>query len=460
MATSFAGRWLPLAFLAIGGAIGPLWPQEVEEAPERRLDAEEVTELRDQTAANTAIDADIRQQAVTLYDEALDAIEAAEASANRAESFRREAAGIPAAVEALREQLSAILATDDFDLPEGASADQLDTLLTQERTALEAALESLRSIEQLADERSARRTDIARRLGLLDKQIEGLADQLRSTTASEIHPEVGRALRRNILARRVAALAERDALRAQLALFEARGALIPWQRDQAQRRLEFLTGVVEILEQVTLERRHEEDQQSLEAIRALGRKAVELDPGFEKFATETEGYAERMWGVDGIVAKLDETSRKLTDTRKHITELDRITELTQRQLAAVGRGGSSSQWWPKIPEGYPTLAEMEREIEERERLIPEVQHELILLEEQRAEITDLGIRAADYVRSTIADSGRRDEVTGVVRELLFARRDLIDDLTQAYERYSNQLVELDTLTRGLYGDGVRIRGAL
>jgi potassium-dependent mechanosensitive channel len=430
--------------------------EEQAAAPERRVSREEVEQLREAAANNQTLEEELRSQIVAIYDEALAALTAAAASLDRVEQYNKEREGIAAIAGELEAEMSAPPQALAPDLPEDPSASQLEALLTEERTRLEGARDALRDVEQLVGERNSRRTDLARRLGTVDQQLEVISDQIQSAADTEVHPELGRALRRNLLARREAALAEKEQIRAQLVLFEDRGVLIPWQRDQAQRAMEAATQLVTALEAITTNKQHDEAAQELEDVREQCRLAVERDPELKDIAAETVLFAETLWGEDGIIVKSEQTAQALVQTRKHIADLDRIIELTRRRFEAVGEGGSANQWWPKTSDDMPTLAQIEQEIADREREIPDVQHQLILLEEDRAGMNQLGVEAAEYLSGSPLSGDELAGLTSTVRGVLFIRRQLLDDLIQQYGRYSSQLVELDAVQRNLHSEGKRI----
>ena len=95
-------------------------------------------------------------------------------------------------------------------------------------------------------------------------------------------------------------------------------------------------------------------------------------------------YAEMLWGREGVLEYSDRTARRLADVRHRITQLERIIDLTRRRMDAVGRWGSAVHWWPATPDGFPTKRALVADATERRQLIPYVQHQLILFEEERA----------------------------------------------------------------------------
>ena len=427
------------------------WGQAELEA-EGKIDPARIAAERARVEESQALAPALKTRLTTLYDQALEALQAADAARAAVRRYERERRSIEARVKLLRAELAKPPRPAKLELPRDLSVSDLEARLAQQRALLEASRSALREIERLAERSAARRTEIARRLGQLDREIEDLNDQLSAADAVESNPEVLRALRLNLNARRLAATAEKERLRAELVLLEAQSAELPWRRDQARRRVESYTQMVALLEDVVRRRRHEENQKKLEEVKTLCRRVVSQGPGFDDLAGETEKYASMLWGEDGVLSRIEATERGLADTRRHITELDRISELTRRRFEAAGSGTSYRQWWPNLPPDFPKLSDLEENVRGRRSLIPELQLQLIHLEEQRSEADRTAVEALQRIDTLNLDEKQKNEMRRLVDELTRTRRDLLDELIRRYTQYLNRLLELDELTRNLLRD--------
>ncbi len=416
---------------------------------EGKIDPAQIKTYKDRAEKSETLPPALKKRIVSLYEQALEALQAAETSRADVRRYQRERARVSARIDLLRAELAKPPQEPKLRLPGNLSAADLEARLTQQRSLLEASRSSLREIERLIERRAARRTEIARRLGQLDREIEDLSDELRTVGALESNPELARALRLNLRTRRLARVAEKERLRAELVLLEAQSAELPWRRDQARRRAEYRTQLVTVLEDVVRQRQQEENQKKLEQIKQLCRQVVGLSPGFAGLAGETEKYALLLWGDTGVLSRIDRTERRLADTRRHITELDRIAELTRRRFEAAGSGTSYLQWWPKMPPDFPKLPELEEDVAERKRLIPELQLQLIQLEEQRGEADRMAFEALRRIDTLNIDEKHKNELRRAVDELLRARRDLLDELIRRHTQYLNRLLELEELSQNL-----------
>ena len=439
-ATLSVMRYIFSLFLAAVVCVPAFVTAQTNSAPDRRLDISEARQSRRQVADNAAIDESVRIRALGLYDQAVSLLETAAMHEAEAVAFDRERGGIARVAEALSEGLAQPERPAHAVLPENSTLDQVEDALARERSGLAANRSELRNVELLAEERASSRSDVSKRLGALDQERVVLADDLRSVSQMDIHPEVKKAERLLISVRHQAAGAEITKLRASLALIEEKGTLIPLEVDIAQRRVAASEQLVSELENQAYQFRRRENTAVFARIRQQCKEASERVPELEGIASETERLAEYLYGADGILAQSEASTKALLTTRKHLDELNRIGELTRRKYAAHGRGGSITRWWPVIPDGFPEPGAASSAVNRLEHRVPEVEHQLIVFEEQRSGASDLVRRT----REALAQGYGEDidpEVQRLTHDLLRQRRDLLDRLVQQCGRYSNELVE-------------------
>jgi potassium efflux system protein len=437
----------------------PAAAEAEQEAPERRIDLAGTREARAQAEADVSLDEDLRARILELYDAAVGALEAAAGFQDQAEDFAREKDTVAPMVESLRARLSRPDPEPRIDLSENATAEEAESALARERSRLSAHRSALADMEKLVEERANSRNEISRRLGLLDQEIESLADDLRTVTQRYADTALRNAARAEFLARRERASGEIEALRARLALLDARAKLTPWRIDQAQRRVDYSEQVVPLLEAATEELRHREAEVSLRRIRQECAELASESPALAEIAAEVQDLAGMLWGPDGVVIEAEQVSKVIASTRKHLADLDRIVQLTRRRFEAYGHRGSIQRWWPEIPEDFPESGEAADTLNELEELIPEVQHELIRLEQLRTRSRKL---AGDTLRELREEGGGSiaPELRRRARRLLNLRRELLDDLNQLHRRYVDELVSLETVTRRFLNEDERVTAFL
>jgi len=412
---------------------------------ETTVSLSQVTHLRAEIEKNSALANDLRAQVLGLYDAAISSLESAVDNRTEAVAFAREHAGVLRLERNLRADLERPERRPQLELPADPTVAQAEDALARKRARLAANRSALRNQERLAEDRAKSRTNISQRLGELDLELELLYDELRSQADSTAPTELKAAARLIVLARREGALSEVEMLRAKLALLANRSILIPLEIDLAQRRVAHSEELVNLIEETTHKLRVEEAGESLRRIREQGRQLAEEVPEVAPLATETEELAEMLWARDGVVAHSERTIKDLDATRRHQAELNRITELTRRKFQAYGSRGSITRWWPKFPKDFfepGTIANTIRHLDEE---IPEVEHQLITYEQQRSGAHDLAREIMLDLETTYGDD-LDPETAQDVRDLLAVRQDLLDLLIQRGRRYSNQLVEYQTVS--------------
>ena len=418
---------------------------QTEEEPERRLDLKEVRELRKQADENTSFSDELRAGILEQYDAAIGSLEAASAFEAEAKSDDREKAGVGRIIDALRAELERPETQPRVRLPDNAGVDRAESELERERARLSANRSALRDLERINEERAATRNEFSRRLGGLDQKIESINDELRATTQLDAHPELKNAARSSLLARREAAVREIEAIRGKLGLLDVRGALLPWRIDQAQRRVTYSEQLVTMLEDATRELRHDQAREQLNQVVEQCDQASQVG-ALEEIAAETRRLAESLWGPDGLEVRLEDTVRAVARTRKNLSDFDRIIQLARRKYQAFGSRGSLQRWWPDIPDDFPKPGEIASLITELERKNPQVQHDLIRFEQQRSSARSLSGQVLEGLQT---DEGEEiePELQRLALDLLDTRRDLLDELIRDSGRYSNQLAELETVSR-------------
>ncbi len=446
-------------FLAVVLCVPAFAGAQTKSTADSRVDIKEVRQSRRLVADNVAIDESVRLRVVGLYDQAVSLLEAAATHEAEAVAFDRERAGIARLTDALSERLAKPERPPHGVLPEDASAEQVEDALARARSGLAASRSELRNVEHLGEERATFRSNVSKRLGALDQERVVLADDLRSVNQMDAHPEIKKAERLLISVRGQAAGSEITELRASLALIEERGTLIPLEVDIAQRRVAASEQLVSQLEDQAYQVGRRENTAAFASIRLQCKEAFEQVPELEKIASETEKLAEYLFGAKGILALSERNTKGLTTTRMNLDDLNRIGELTRRKYAAHGQGGSITRWWPEIPDDFPQPGAARSAVIRLEHRVPEVEHQLILFEEQRAGARDLARRTWGNLAGVYGED-LDPEVQRITSNLLRERRDLLDRLVQQCGRYSNELVEHLTVSSYLSGEINRVEKIL
>ena len=414
---------------------------QVGNAPEERIEIQQIRQQRQRAEKNAAIEEARRKRILERYDEAITALEAEAAAKRTALRLEQERTQVDSTVGALRAELSKPQQAPAFRIPDNPTIEDIEIELARARTRLDGSRTALRAAEQQKMERDQRRNDISKRLGKLDQQLEALSEQQR-TERLDATPEMADALNASLRAQKQSGAQEIQTLRVELTLLEKRSALIPLRVDLAQRRVSSDEQVVAMLEAEAANVRAEQAVASLNQVTKLSENAKKSAPALTAVADETVALARRLWAPDGVLNQYAIVGRRLASARKSQADLDRIVGLIRRQFLATGRRNTATYLWPKPPDDFPKTGEVEAEFDALQQGIPEVQQELIRLEDWRGNSSDLRLETLQALRRGPGASSPESE--RLAEKLLSARQDLLDQLVQGYGRYSNQLVELDS----------------
>jgi potassium efflux system protein len=407
---------------------------------EDKVSLSQVSRLRAETERSSALGKELQKQILELYDGALSSLQAAADNRAAAADFERDRAGIDRSVARLRDELEKPERPPHIQRPAQPTVAQAEDALARERARLAANRKALRNQERLAEDRTKLRNDIAQRLGALDLELELLTDELRRQSESAARTELKAAGRANLLARREAVVSETEMLRARLDLLTDRSSLVPLETDLVQRRVSYSQELVAMLEEAAHDLRVEDARKSLAMIQDKSRALSDQLPSLAPLAAETIELAKTLWAPDGVVTQSERTVKALDDTRRHQAQLNRIADLTSRKFEAYGHRGSVTRWWPDVPEDFPEPGSVADTIQNLDQEIPEVEHQLILYEQQRSKALDLARDTMFQLQNELGEDFD-PELTQQVRDLLAVRQDLLDELIQKVGRYANQLVE-------------------
>jgi len=404
--------------------------------------------------ADEQLDDGVRETVLTRYADTLKNVEAARSFRLDTRRFERDAADAGKLVAELQDILRHPPKALVLQPADTVTTTQLEQALTQAQADLETKRAASASLEQAAQRRTLRRTEIAKQVSALNQQTSAIEDETRITQQTVSDSLLQRSILANLQAQRRAIQGELEALRAELSSYDARVPLLPLRRDRAQRQVAQASRLVAELEEIIHEKTLAETERYFADIGKQCEEAIQNHPELTELAREVQSYAVLLAGPEGVRVKAEAATRELGLRRTQAAQLVSISQLTRRKFDAAGMSRSATQWFPEIPADFPEMAGLGSETEARAILLPNVDHQRILLEETRAKLEDLEteveaglVQFADAVQGPVSP-----ETEELVRELLRTRRELLDSLIVQYTRYFSQLQELDSESRKLHAD--------
>lgn len=394
--------------------------------------------------------AEVKQKATDTLKQALTEL-------TDAESWSAKAASFKAARSTAATDLKAVKA--ELDHPRGdtvpattnpLSLDSLKQRLLQAENARTAAQREQADLEAKIKYRLDRFDEVRSLDAKAKAALADVEQHLEETPAlSDTTDATLRANRLLLRARRARYLAESASYAEELPTYEATRELLRARLDLALQHVHLAEDDERRWKETIAERcRLDAEQKARDARWTVLTASPELTP----LAKENERLAELRKAPDSPAAKyksLEQDTAALNALRTRINNqfdlVKRLTELTD----------SSGQFLQRQRAELPDLAYHRTRVRKRESEITALKLNLLDLETNRSELSDLTLQTRTVLDSfsATADEGRRSELESAVRQLLETRRDYLDALIADNTRYMNALVlELDATERMLIQD--------
>jgi potassium efflux system protein len=387
----------------------------------------------------------IQKQVVTLYREALDAVNSAERYKAEAELQNRRAADGRRLVQGQR--LRAPSEPRGVRIPSNATSAQVLQILAEVHAESDARHEYLAELDRLAERQKERRSEIAKRVGNLNQaiyRIDAAAGSVREETA---HPAIRQATLVRQLAQRKAAEAEVAALREEVANYDVQARVLPLQRDLAQRRAGEIAAVVREVEELASRLTAAEAASYLSAVHHDCDKVISKFPQLRDTAVQVKQYAEQLAGQRGAQRRGEELRRSITALRNALNQLRTSVQLTKRRFEAARVWQDIPQWLADFPEGLPTIGELDSAVQDQAFDIAQTEQSIAVLRDARARDSELpGLGGTD------ARARGSAELASRVAWLLDVRREVQTRLLAEQSRSLSLLLELNAISRTLLAE--------
>jgi potassium-dependent mechanosensitive channel len=415
-----------------------------------KLTVERVEGLIAQVEQAGDLPAEAKRQAIDDYKQCLVELRAAAEWREKTAAFVKAAEQAPTELEALKARIDAEADTP-LAIPSKATTDELKQGLAEAETRQKAAQDEQQDLESKQRRRADRREEIPK----LDEAARNLREELdRKRTATgeapDENPTLSQARRLLLVARRIAAGAERESYAQELPSYEATRELLRAKLDDAVRRANLAQKhVAAWKEAIVLRKQIEAESKARDAKFALVTTRPELRP----LARENQEIAQRRNAPDGPAAKLAEVRKAAAGAKR---QLDRLKSEFAHMKQVAHLSDELGQLLLNQRRLLPDDDELVEAAEARRDEISRTKLTLVELENRRSMLADLD----EQVELTVATlgppipasarpSGGWDELCDEdtpadlargVRELLTARRGYLDDLIADYNVYFNALV--------------------
>lgn len=388
--------------------------------------------------------------AVQIYQSALEAIAQASAAKNRTVDWRRMSEGAQAALAGIREALESPVPPVDVDIPPDASVADLDAGLAETVASLDAAKYEADALAAESQRRGQRSKDLPNLLSAAKQRLATARASMAADALSDIPPGLSEARLVLAQAQISEATAEIAALEAEQASYDATRDLLPAQRDLAARRIMELERELSVWQDAIAAAREREARAAATEAERLRKQVSSNAPAIREYAEMNASLAARLAAEAQIPATLRAAQGRLTVVERRLADIRRGYSAIRARLNASSPNRATGRMLRKEYKGLDDISTLERQLSVTEQLLEESEYALIDLREARDALRSIDAEVSRLLDKAAADSDTdRASMETAVREIVIARRELLDSLVSDASRCIQALVALERAERQL-----------
>lgn len=386
------------------------------------------------------------------YEQALAALNRSADVRLNAQRFAAEAAEAPNLIDSLREELTNPPQQAELPPENALSLKELETRFEQAQADLAASRAKLAELDDIAKFRSKRKAEFPEELATAQQRMSAAQE-----TLSVLPVGADNEARRTLL---LAQLDEYEATIKSLEMerdaYDARQELLPLRRDRAVRRIsqgEKITAALR--ERVDARRAAEGDA----AAKSAGEQVDDIAqrfPQLKELAERTQELAKLRSGEEGLPKRISRAQADLAATAAQLEEVSDRYRAARRRISAGGLTEGMGLLLRRDYEWLPQEAELKIASEAREKQLSEAQLELIVTEEERAAVGDLGT-APDRLLQKLEIEEPSAELRAQAHELLKTQRSSRDAVISDLETLSTVFYEHKELSETLIANSLDYR---
>jgi potassium efflux system protein len=398
----------------------------------------EVQARAKQIAEDAAIAEELKSECAKRFQSALDWLTMADEATGKAKQYEAEADQAPQQIQAAKEAVAQAIAEQPIMVPPDATLAQLEQLRTQAEVDANEAKNQVNRREEEITRRGDRKAELTRLTEETRQRLTEAEKQVLAGGATSDAPELAAARRTELDARIQSLQAQLTLYRAELRRSEARTELLPLLRDNERRQSNIRDKQLAAWQQLVAQRRKEESEQ--QAIAA--RKQVQVTiPALREIAEQTSQLAEARRNLSELLTK---RSAEAQDTGNQLRNLKNRFDQAREKVSKGGQSTTVGLLLRKLREQIPSVRQYELLLRNITTELPSVDLSQMEYHEQRADLSDLEsqVQQITLTLSVVPTAPFPVSMETAVRELLVAKRDVLDELLREQERYLGTLAQL------------------
>ena len=395
--------------------------------------------------SSDSLDESTRQAVAGVYRDAAQFLKRADESTVRAREFKRLADDAPRQLDLVEDELAKPVNPPAPEIPQDATLAQLEQELAQANANLTVARERAADVDKEIEDRQKRRDAIPNDIAQLRQRIETLDEQIDTLDATTDMGEADRANLAHLVAERMAAAAELDAVQAERDSYEARTDLVTLRRDRENRRVAEAEKLAAEWQQIVSDQRAADARVAARAAAKAKQDAVvQQYKALADYAGVNEALASKRTGRNGVAAHLAWAGEEHLSLESTNARLRKSFEDVRELVDRLGMSRPTAVFLRRELQNLPSEQELRATLSRSNSLLEATELERVISKQQQEEVADVD-QALDDLMNAVpvqADAPNAAEVRSVARDLVAARRTLLDQYVADLVATSKELVEL------------------
>ncbi|HEV3343473.1 MAG TPA: mechanosensitive ion channel domain-containing protein [Pirellulales bacterium] len=392
------------------------------------------------------LDDDARTAILAVYQNAQAELDRANALNTQAAQFKQATQNAPATLRNVLAELDHPAEMQRPDVPGDAAMTQLETRLAEAQNKLNQVQDELTRFEAEPQRRNDRRLkSIPELIDAANKKLEEIQKQAAAPAPADEAKDMT-AARLTLLAARQQALNQEIACAtSERESYNAEDELLPKQHDLAERKVATCKQLVDGWQRLVHARRQLEADAKLKNAKEERQNAY---PELRGMAEENEQLAQRVSQVNNDVAVATKQSVEFANA---LSDLEREFQGVTKKVDL----GLAQQLGPYLLQFRVDLVRHRRKLEAArlsQSRVDSIRVQWLDLTEQRKKLSDIDHRTEEVLHGVnLPDNpSRRQALKAEVHRLLQSRRELLDSLISAYERYIRAMGPLMAADKELF----------
>ncbi|UCG32253.1 MAG: mechanosensitive ion channel [Phycisphaerales bacterium] len=399
-----------------------------------------------QAQAATDLPDTVKTELLGLYRQALEQITVAEGWEAKTKEFevgRERAPELLREVQARLEQATTQPAAPPVpEIPPEETLEQLAQTLADKEAQLRGAQDEARTLEQEAQNRSARRSALPQLIIDANKRLEGITKDLGTASPAGLLPQVAVARRTAFLAKRRAVEQEIRAYEEELRFLEARSAVLAARREEAKLAVSAANTTVAAWQELVSSRRQARiEEQRRQAEERLAQAPPSVRELLEHNAALTDEWAKISGRMGALQERYTTVSRRAEELgREYAGLLQRESEASETIADILGL-----EMRRKRAE-IMALRDYVRDLQAMRKEAGLCARRIYELDQQARELEDLDARIEAELQTALSATPGADgsQLEQQIRELYLSRQKTLAGMQTDYRSYADDLRDVIT----------------